>query len=246
MLKAIILDDEHKSRTTLLNMLNNYCEGIEVVGEGDSVQAGVKLIQEKNPDLVFLDIEMPQENGFRLFSYFKNIPFEVIFTTAYNQYAVQAFRFSAVDYLLKPINLEELRDAVKKVINKRDAEMEKQKLQLLRENFNNVFKKIAFQTPTGFEIVELDEIVYCEADGNYSKILLKDDSYILAAKTLRDYESLLDDFNFFRVHRSFLINMNQIKGYSKVQNPTVTMVNGKQLPISRAKRQEFYDRIMHI
>ncbi len=242
-IKAIIVEDEDNSRITLFNMLTNFCEGVTIVAEVDSVKSAVAAIREHQPDLVFLDIEMPEQNGFKLFDYFDTPNFDIIFTTAYDQYAVRAFRFSAMDYLLKPINLEELREAIKKVIEKRQFEKSSDRINLLRENLNNFINKLALPTNDGYIFIELKEIVHCEAQGNYTVFYLVNEEKVVISKTLKVYADLLEDFNFFRINRSNLINLNHVRKYGRQKSPTVTLRSGISLVLSETRKKEFLERI---
>ena len=239
MLKAVIVDDEESSRITLRNMLTDFCENVNVVGEADSVSEAIKQINTHHPDVVFLDIEMPEQNGFKLFDYYLNPTFEVIFTTAYNQYAVKAFRLSALDYLLKPIDLEQLRDALKKLKEKKDHNESIRKVSILKENLNNVLKKLALPTADGFIFIEIGSIIRCEASGNYTLFHFKNGEKVLVSKTLKIYDDLLSEFNFFRINRSNLINLNMIEKYGRQKNATITMTDGSILSISDSRKRRF-------
>ncbi len=245
-LKAIIVDDEKSSRITLRNMLTDFCVNVEVLAEASSVIEAVKEINRLLPDIVFLDIEMPEQNGFKLLEYFHEINFEIIFTTAYDQYAVKAFRLSAIDYLLKPIDLEELREALQKVAEKKRFEQSQQKISALKENLNNVLKKLALPTGEGFIFVEISSILRCEASGNYSQFYFIDGSKILVSKTLKTFEEILDDFNFFRINRSNIINLSHIKKYGRQKNATITMTDGNVLTLSERRKDDFLKRFENI
>ena len=189
MISALIVDDEENSRLTLNNMLMDYCKGVQVIGLAASVKEALILANRHKPQVVFLDIEMPVENGFKLLEYYDDVPFEVIFTTAYDQYAVKAFRFSAVDYLLKPIDLEELRSAVERV-NKPNEKGKKENFNALKYNINNKLKKIALPTIDGYSFMDIDNIIYCIANNNYTMIYDLRGNKILVSKTLREYHDL--------------------------------------------------------
>ncbi|MEM1319528.1 MAG: LytTR family DNA-binding domain-containing protein [Bacteroidota bacterium] len=242
-LKAIIVEDEDNSRITLFNMITNFCEGVKVVEQVDSVKTAVTAIREYQPDLVFLDIEMPEQNGFKLFDYFESPDFDIIFTTAYNQYAVRAFRFAAIDYLLKPINLEELRESIKKVAEKRQYEKSSRRINLLRENLNNFINKLALPTNDGYIFIELKEIIHCEAQGNYTVFHLISSDKVVISKTLKVYSELLEEFNFFRINRSNLINLNHVRKYGRQKSPMITLSSGVSLVLSETRKKEFLERI---
>jgi len=235
-LRAIIIEDELDIRVSLENMLNQFCEGVEVITAVDSVAKGVKAIQENEPDLVFLDIELPQENGFSLFKYFPNPKFEVVFTTAYAKYALKAFKLSAIDYLLKPFDLEDLRQSILAVKERKEFHLTNDKLAILKDNLNRRYEKLILPTQEGFSFIELKDIIYCEAKGNYTLFHLLNKEELLVSKTLKIYSSLLKDFNFFRISRSYLINLNHIKKYGRSKKPTLTMINDALLSVSLHRR----------
>lgn len=239
MIRALVIDDEEDSRSTMRALLTNYCENVIVVAEASSVKEGVAQIKVLKPDLVFLDIEMPFENGFQLFKYFDKIDFQVIFSTAYDEYAVKAFRFSALDYLLKPINLEELREALLRVkVGELNESYNKIRLQNLEYNLDNSFKKIALPLTDSLLFVDIEEIIYLEADNNYTIFYTTNGKHLIS-KTLREYENILDTSGFFRISRSSLVNMKYIKRYIKHKNPTIELTNGVQLKISTSRKNEF-------
>jgi len=240
-LRAVIIEDEENSRTALKNMLTEFCEGIAVVGMAGSIAEGVKTIIEFEPDLVFLDIELPNGNGFELFNYFPAGHFDVIFTTAYNQYAVQAFKLSAIDYLLKPINLEELRSALEKVHDKKHAAFLKDKIETLRNNLNNTFHKLALPSSDGLIFIELNEIIRCEAKGNYTQFHLINGSKHLITKTLGHYEEILKDSNFFRTNRADLVNLNHIQKYTRQKRATILLSDGTTLSIAEGRKNSFLE-----
>jgi len=257
MVRAVIIDDEEKSRKLLRNLVNDYCPQIEVVELAESVETGVECIRRTKPDLIFLDIEMPDGNGFDLLEKIDDIKVEVIFTTAYDRYAIQAIHFSALDYLLKPINVDELKNAVQKVDKKIRENVEKQSvnqsLQVLLENNKAQanYKKIGLPTQSGINFVLIKDIVMCKAEGNYSIIFLAGKTQQeIVSRTLKDFEDMLKEFNFFRVHRSYLINLNHIKEYSRTNQSAdydgdggnVVMNNNLQVPVSRDRRKYLLER----
>ena len=239
MIKAIIIDDEKSSQITLNNMVSEFCEGIEIVASADAVASGVEAINLHRPDLVFLDVEMPVHNGFTLFDHFKEPAFNVIFTTAFQKYAIQAFRFSAIDFLLKPIDLEDLRFAVQKVSEKKESDLTKEKLKILRENLNNVCNKLALPTMDGYHFVELSEIIRCESQNNYTFFHLANGKKILVSKTLKIFSKMLEDHNFFRVSRSDLINLNHVVKFGRQKSPSVTLSDNTILTVSLRRKDAF-------
>jgi len=249
MIRAVIVDDELKGRETLRTLIMRHCKGIEVVGMADSVASGVTLIRNAAPDLVFLDIEMPGGKGFDLLDKVKDKNFEIIFTTAYSQYAIKAIRFSALDYLLKPVNPQELQDAVLKVAQLLSASTSNRRnvdalLSNLKEN--NEPKKLALPNTEGVAFVNLDEIIRCMADANYTGIYLMSGKKILVARTLKDYEELLSEDDFCRVHHAHLINLRHVREYIKGEGGTVLMSDGTRVEVSRRKKNEFLERLKAI
>lgn len=243
MIRSLIVDDEQDNRLTMHALLTRFCKGVEVIGEAATVKEAVTQINALNPELVFLDIEMPKENGFQLFKYFTDIDFEVIFTTAYDEYAVKAFRYSAIDYLLKPIDLEELRDAISRVSkNTIQPELNKIRLQTLEYNLDNSFQKIALPVLNGFEFITVDDIIHLEADSNYSIVYTTNGKHIVS-RSLREFEVMLTSSNFFRVNRSNLINLKFLKSYIKNKTPLIELTNGTQIKLPLARKQQFLDTV---
>lgn len=238
MLRSVVIDDEKNSREVLTELLKLF--EVEVIAEANNVQAGVKLIRETQPDLVFLDIEMPVENGFELFNYFDEINFQVVFVTAYNQYAVKAFQCSATDYLLKPVDTVQIRDALKKVKEKRKLPiMEKQLEILLNQIRGEERRKIALPTPSGYHFAKLEDIVWLEADANYTTIHLQDNKNILSSQTLGKYEDLLPEDTFFRSHKSAIVNLNFVDDYLKKDDGLIVLQNDIRVPLGRRRKNEF-------
>lgn len=248
-LRAIIVDDETNAREVLSNLLRLFSPEIEVCGEARDVDEGIKIIREHAPDLVFLDIQMPGKSGFELLTSFKEIRFGVIFTTAYQEFAIKAFRFSAIDYLLKPIDPEELQAAVEKYVVK-NQNVEGEQLQILKEclddtrNFLNQRQKnegqrIALPTAEGIHFVQLGEIIHCESLGSYTKFHLQKGPAIVVSRLLKEYEEILDNFFFFRVHQSSIVNLDQIKKYVRGDGGQVWMSDGTEIEVSRRRKEDF-------
>ena len=239
-MKAIIVDDEPKARSMLSNLIKDHIKVVEIVAEAENVKEAVKLINKHNPELIFLDIEMPHENGFALFEYFDNPPFATIFCTAYSEYALKAFEVSAVDYLLKPLSLNKLKDAVEKAIKNVGQNKISQKIEVLRENITlKQFQKIALPLADGLLFVVVQDILYFEADGSYTTVVTKTEKH-LVSKKLKEFDDLLEaDERFFRVHRSYLINISQIKKYCKKEGATLVFDNNKVIPVAREKKNDF-------
>lgn len=238
-IKAILIDDESNSRDTLKEMLRRYCD-IEILGEADGVKTGLEMIQILKPNLVFLDIKMNDGSGFDLLKKVKEQNFHVIFTTAFDQFAIKAFRFSALDYLLKPIDIDELKAAVDKFLKRVETESEsyKSKLDNLIHNEESPkdFHKVVFSTSEGMHIIEIAKIIRCEADDYYTKIHVENRKLIMVSKTLKEVESLLKGNNFIRNHKSHLVNLNYIKTYVKSDGGYLILNNGEKIPVSRRKK----------
>ena len=238
-IKAIIVDDEENARLILKNFVSEYCPSVTIIAEADDVKSAVKLINKNEIDLVFLDIEMPNENGFALFDYFNKPTFDTIFCTAYSEFAIKAFEVSATDYLLKPIGLTKLKEAIEKVEAKRLVK-NTGNIEALKENLSQKeIKKIGILIGDGIVFMDLNDILYFEADGSYTTIHHKNGSD-LTVKKIKHFEDLLSsDKRFFRIHRSYLINVSLIKKYSKKEGLSVTYDERTLLPISREKKEEF-------
>ena len=244
MLKALIVDDEPKARENLQILLHDFVEGVEVVGLCENIAEATEAVRLHAPDVVFLDIQLQRETGFDLLTKLKEINFEVIFTTAYTEYAIKAFKFSAIDYLLKPIDIEELKKAVarveKRVSNNITGRLT-QLVQNLKQGSNENYK-IALPTLDGLVFVKISDILYCEASSNYTQIFTAEEKY-LVSKTLKEYDDLLSDHNFFRIHNSYLININSIKKYVKGEGGYVVLNNDTSLDVSKRKKEAFLNKI---
>lgn len=240
-MKAVIIDDEEDSRKILANYLTKYCPDVQVCGFGESVATGKDAIQKYNPDIVFLDIEMPYGNGFDLLDSIDDITFETVFVTAFGNYAIQALNQSAAYYLLKPINIDELIKAVEKIKKERTEVNYTRHTNILLDNIRTpVNQKIMLPTMEGFEIVTINMILYCEAADNFTRFYLDNNgTSLLICKTLKYFEEILKDHRFLRIHRSYLINPDYVIRYTKGKGGTVTMKNNKELEMSAEKKQQF-------
>ncbi len=240
-MKAVIIDDEEDSRKILASYLAKYCADVEVCGFGESVATGKEAIQKYHPDVVFLDIEMPYGNGFDLLDSMEEIAFETIFVTAFDHYAIQALNQSASYYLLKPISIDELIKAVDKIRSERTEANYKQHSNVLLDNIRTpVNQKIMLPTMEGFEIVNINTILYCEAADNFTRFHLDGNGVpLLICKTLKYFEEILKDHRFLRIHRSYLINPDYVIRYTKGKGGSVTMKNNKELEMSVEKKQQF-------
>lgn len=240
MIKAIIIDDEEKARNTLASFVKNFCEGVEIVAACPNVPEGVIAIHAHQPELVFLDVEMPEYSGFDLLNFFSEIHFEIVFVTAFSEYAIRAFEVSAIDYLLKPVDIDQLIKAVEKVKAQTQTTTLQKRFELLKENHqSNEIRKMALPMAEGLKFVEIAHIVLIEADGAYSNVVMEDRSRILVSKKLKFFEDRLVNKKFiFRAHRSYLINLNHLTAYTRGEN-TLTLDNGQTVSLSRDKKPVF-------
>ena len=244
LIKAIIIDDEMRSITSLIYELENF-KHVEVIAKTTNPVEGKELIAKLKPDLVFLDIEMPILNGFDLIKQIDNVDFDVIFTTAYDKFAVKAFEVSAIDYLLKPVDENDLERALFKVKTKTDYTEFQKKMEFLFKNLKTddpCFEHIVIPTLDGLEFIEVKEIVRCESDSNYTSIYMKSKEKYFVAKTLKNIENLLDSRRFYRVHHSHLVNISFIKKYIKGKDGTLVLKNGDLVPVSRSKKGNLLDK----
>lgn len=246
LLTAIIIDDESNSRNALQQKLLSYCPDISMVAECESGEEGIIAINSHKPDIVFLDVEMPRMNGFVMLQQLPLRNFELIFTTAYDHYAIQAIRFSALDYLVKPIEIEALKEAVEKARLRKQPDIPNQRIETLLHNLlleRSQNNRIAIPSQEGLQFVELADIIYLEAESNYTYIYLQATGRILVSKTLKDFGELLPPSVFFRIHHSFLINKNHVRKYLRGEGGQVLMSNGKMLDVARRKKEEFMKAI---
>jgi two-component system, LytTR family, response regulator len=244
-IKTLIVDDELNNRENLHALLKEYCKDVEVVGLADSVDSAYKIIKSQKPDLVFLDIKMPEKDGFKLLESLIEINFEVIIVTAYNQYAIQAIKFCAIDYLLKPIDIIELSNAVDLVSRRMDQKKENEGLKQLINHLNNKKRstKIGLASQDKVDFVETSQIIRCEADNNYTHIFLDNQKKMTISKTLKEFEELLSDYGFIRLHQSHLVNSAFIQSYYKNDGGYIKLNDGTTIPISRTKKNEIIAQI---
>lgn len=248
-MKGIIVDDEARSRRLLQALCLEYCDGLEIIGLANSVSEAKKLITQEMPDIVFLDIRMPIESGFELLKFYdNNFSFEVIFTTAYDEYAVEAFQFAAVDYLLKPIEIDELIKAVKYVKELRNYSPQPEKFEFLQELLTaQKIEKIALATNDGFIFINYQDILRCEAESNYTTVTLIDGNTHLITNTLGHFEKLLMEKDFFRIHKSHLVNLHVVRKFIKSKKGgLVETVDGMQIEVSSRKREELLERLSNL
>ena len=240
-LRTVIIDDEPDAVNFIHSIIKEYCPALVVVGTANDATDGVSIINEKHPDLVLLDVEMPHGSGFDLLVQFPGKTFDVIFITAFNHYAIKAIKFSAVDYILKPININEFIVAIEKVAEKRASSSQPDRnFETLLENLNSAAPaRLAIPTSDGMEYLNTKEIIRIEADRSYSWFHLTGKRKILVSKNLKEYQDLLNDRNFFRSHNSHLINLEHVKKFIRADGGAIEMDDGSQVPISRTRKDLF-------
>ncbi|HVI44712.1 MAG TPA: LytTR family DNA-binding domain-containing protein [Chitinophaga sp.] len=249
-IRAIIVDDEQHCIDALQTMLQKKCPGVEVVGTAQSVREAKDKVDELHPDLVFLDVEMPHQNGFELLKQYDRVFFEVIFTTAYEQYALKAIKFNALDYLLKPFSVKELQDALEKCRERhqlRKHDMSVSPMDVFLQNMRTLqqtHRKIALPTINGLVFMPIQNIVRCESTGNYTRIFFTDKKNLMVSRPLKEFEELLTDADFFRVHNSHLINLQQMQSYIQGEGGFALMSDGAQVEVSRRRKADFLKRAM--
>ncbi len=241
-IRAVIIDDEEVGRNTLKNLLHEFCPDVMVIGMADSAESGFIAIQQLQPELVFLDVRMPSaDEGFQLLESLTEVNFALIFTTAYNEYAIRAIKFSALDYLLKPIDILELQKSVNRYVQRRGSSDRQAVKMLSSSGKSEPFKKLGLPSAEEVTFVNIDDIVRCEADGNCTVFYLTNHSKILVTKTLKFYENLLEDSDFYRIHDSHLVNLRHIKKYMK--EGVVEMSDGSKVFVSARKKKGFLDKL---
>ena len=239
---CIIIEDQVYEKDNFIGKIDTYfSDRLIVKGTAETVKEGVVLINEYNPDIVFLDIGLPVEDGFELFKYFKTITFEVIFTTGFVNYAVDAIKVAAFDYLLKPINEDALRNTLDRYEKQKQNNTNHERIETLVSSLqmgSDINQKVAFPVLNGCQMEKLNDITYCEADGNYTRVHVFSGRILLVSKTLKDVEDLVFSDHFYRIHKSFLVNLNYVKSFSRVEN-SVMLENNQVLPVSNRKNTEF-------
>ncbi|HEU4716964.1 MAG TPA: LytTR family DNA-binding domain-containing protein [Bacteroidia bacterium] len=244
---AIIVDDEPKSREVLRALISRYCPNVKIVGLAANIVDAKNLISKFSPSLVFLDVEMPGGNGFRLLDEVDRKKFDIIFVTSYGHYAIPALRYSAIDYLLKPVEIEELREAVQRVVQKRNSLSDDgENYKVLSGNLKAPvsLQKIAIHGLNDVKFIPVAEIIRMEADNNYTFIITFSGDRYLASRTMKDFEEMLSGMrNFFRVHKTHLVNLNHIRKFVKGDSPYIVMSDGSNIEVSRRKKQELIERM---
>jgi two-component system LytT family response regulator len=239
MITAIIVDDEPDCCESLVILLERYCPEVKVLDICYAAETAIHSIKEHEPQILFLDIEMPFMNGFEMLEKLGNINFELIFTTSYDQYAIKAIRFSALDYLLKPIDREELQKAVQKAAQRNQPPLPQQLDMLLQKLKHPAIpvNKIAIPTMEGFQLLAVESIISCESDGNYTFLFLKDKRKIIASRNLKEMEELLEEYPFIRIHNSHVVNINEVERYIKGEGGYLIMSDGSSINVSRSRKE---------
>lgn len=247
---CILIDDERDCLDLLAILIHKHCPDLEIIGQFQSPKQGIEAIWDHRPDLVFLDVDMPEVNGFGVLDACREVPFQTIFTTAFQEYAVRAFKYSATDYLLKPIERQDLMESVKKAREARSAQQHAEQREILL-NFMNPKgpsrEKIALPTSEGIVFLPVADIDYCQADGNYTRVFTADmPNGALFVKSLREIEEMLQGQYFCRSHNSYLVNLKKVKGYIRGDGGELRMSNGKTVPVARPRKQEILERLSRI
>ena len=246
-IKTILVDDEPRGLTSLQKLLQMNCADVEIISCCSSALEAKEKIEQLKPHLIFLDIAMPEKNGFELLTEMPEINFEIIFVTAYNNYMTQAFHFSAVDYLLKPVDDDLLVEAVKRVVKRIEEKTGGQHIETFLHNIQHKAgsKKMKLCIPSlkGFQVVEIHDIVYCEASSNYTNFYFTNRASICASKPIHEYEDLLEDCNFVRIHKSFMVNLEHVKEYIRGEGGSVILSNGREVEVSRRKKDLLMTRM---
>lgn len=244
--KSIIVEDEPDNRRNLRLMLENYCPQVEVIGEAANVQEGIQEIRRQQPDLVFLDVEMPDGTGFDLLQAVPGMDFRVIFVTAYSHYAIKAIKFNAMDYILKPIDITELCQAVDKVTQDQQKDDSLSRIRNMLSNFQNSdyqSRRIPLASADALKMVEIRNIVRLQGENNYTRFFLKDESPILVSKTIKEFVELLEPYQFMRVHQSHVVNLNYVSSFVKSDGGYLVMEDGSEVGVSRNRKADLLEKL---
>ncbi len=243
MLKAVVIEDEPKTREAITNIINRLCHDIKVVANGHNIKTGIDAIYNGHPDILLIDVELSDGTAFDILRHVFNIDFQIIFVTAHEGYALKAIKFSAFDYILKPFSVEELTLAVDKAAEAVSRKKTEVNLETLLNNIDNrEQKRIVLKTADEIHLVNISDIINCEADSSYTHFFLKDGSQLTVSNHLKEYDELLKDHHFFRVHHSYLVNLNEVKKFHKISNAYVLMSNGKKVPVSSRKKERLLEK----
>lgn len=248
MIRCVIVDDESKAREILVDMLKLYCTNVEVVGQAHNVKSAYEIINQEKPDLILLDIKMPDGSGFDLLNKFTDIDFKVIFITAHEEYAIKAFRFSALDYLLKPIDPSDLMSAIDKISESITGTGMNEQFDTFKSNYfeeePHLDKRIVLKTQENIYVIYLKDVIRCQSEKNYTYFYFTNRERIIVSKTLKEFDDLLSDFNFMRVHRSHLINLKFIDRFEKNDGGMVIMSDGSKVEVSHRKKEALINYIL--
>ncbi len=238
MYKIVIIDDQEKAKNILINIISEFCTNITIAGIADGVESGIEIINKINPDIVILDVEMNDGTGFDLLSKLTNRNFALVFSTGHNDFAIKAFKYNAIDYVLKPVDPDELILAIEKAKQEVDAKFKNNAIDNLLQTFKAVNNndKLVLKTSTEINIVKISEIIHCEASGSYTKFITENGN-ILVSKNLKEYEEILKDHNFFRSHQSHIVNLNYMLKYVKSDGGRLIMKNGSEIPVAVRKKE---------
>jgi two-component system LytT family response regulator len=244
--KIVLIDDEERNRQLLHHLITKHCPNADIIGEASSVDEGFDVIKNTNPDLILLDISMPPENGFDLLKLFDKITFSIVFVTAYSEYAIQAIKYSAVDYLLKPIKADELKAAINKFSTKKYFDNSAQ-YQLLQEpkQHTNKPEKLFIHSFQHHAVILIKEITYLNSSGNYTEFYFENKTKIISSRPIKQYESILQHQKFYRIHKSYLVNLNLVKAIHTIDGPEVELLNGECLPIAH-RRLDMFMKVMKL
>lgn len=245
-MKAVIIDDEHYACQALVTLLKRHCPQVEVVAVCNDAREAASIVRSLQPQLVFLDIEMPHFNGFEVLEQLRPFQFDCIFTTSYDQYAIRAIRFSALDYLLKPVDPEELKAAVQKAEQQKPTLLQQQ-MELLLQRFQQpqpVVNRIALPSIDGLQIVPVDTILHCSSSSNYTILTLKENQKLVVSRTLKEIEEMLEDYHFLRVHHSWVVNLNEVKKYTKGEGGSLLMTDGTVVDVSRSRKEMLLKKLL--
>ncbi len=245
-IRTVLVEDEKKSLMTLQSLLEKYCPDVMVVGTASNVAEGLEVIPKLEPELIFMDIAMPDGDAFDLLKQLDEIDFEIIFITAYNEFALKAFDFSALHYLLKPVIHTDLVEAVHRFHRIRADLMISERIQILNQSLQNNFVKISLPTTDGLIILEIDNIIRIEASSNYCQFFLKDQSTVVVSKPLSHFDNILTELNFFRIHNTHMVNLRYVNKYHKGRGGLVTLEDGSQVSVSASRKKEFLEQLNQV
>ncbi len=245
MIRCVLIDDESNSLEMMEWLLKTYCPQVKIEAMCNAAAKGIEAINQHKPDLVFLDIEMPHMNGFDMLEQFDKLFFDVVFCTAYDQFAIKAFKYSALNYLLKPVDPDDLKETIRRIEEKKSTPSREQVellLQNIRQTAKPTVQRIALTTGDGMIFVPTQDILYCQAESNYTSVVLAGGKKVLVSKVLKEIDEALSGPDFFRIHNSFLINLNHIKKYVRGEGGYIIMEDGANISISRSRRQDFMEQ----